>query len=121
MFSGMELPGGGFPFHHPSEGHHPPPPHGTPHHSSPPDGVMPQVPGRRTPLGAVGLGGFYFPPGSHQMAPPAGGGGGGGAGSTPGGGGGLGINVGGCHMQLDVPDSGPKSDENRPDQLHPNR
>lgn len=87
---------------------------------------MPQVPGRRTPLGAVGLGGFYFPPG-HQMAPPgapgagaAGSAGGGGAGSAPGGGG-LGINVGGCHMQLDVPDSGPKSDENRPDQLHPNR
>lgn len=75
------------------------------------------MPGRRTPLGAVGLGGFYFPPGGHQMTPP-GGGGGGGPGSTPSG---LGLNVGGCHMQLDVPDSGPKSDENRPDQLHPNR
>ncbi|KAE8752882.1 Olig family [Frankliniella occidentalis] len=84
---------------------------------------MPQVPGRRTPLGAVGLGGFYFPPGGHQMTPPGGGAAGAG-GSAPGGGGGgsgLGINVGGCHMQLDVPDSGPKSDENRPDQHHPNR
>ncbi|KAK3919123.1 Class E basic helix-loop-helix protein 22 [Frankliniella fusca] len=119
----MDLPGGGFSFHHPAEGPHHPHHAAPPHHGSP-EGVMPQVPGRRTPLGAVGLGGFYFPPGGHQMTPPGSGGGGAAGGSTPSSGGagaGLGINVGGCHMQLDVPDSGPKSDENRPDQHHPNR
>jgi len=85
----------------------------------PTEGVLPQVPGRRTPLGAVGLGGFYFPGG--VPAPPMSSQPGAGGAGGPSSGGGIAITVGGCHMQLDVPDSGPRSDENQPEQLHGNR